>query len=186
MRFSRPDAGTDEPASDPLSREPESARISLHLRSEASIVVWGTPLSKSYRSLVRELEVISRHALMIDHRHHAFTAVGLDDAFACAEMIEVATLLGARKVAVAWFLSHGATGLLPPGVLADELGLDSMRFEQHYYDGDARDAVEADLSQARELGLGSDTSVTIRGLPYRRKLVAEDLIAACLEEATSR
>ncbi|NUP13493.1 MAG: hypothetical protein HOW73_46235 [Polyangiaceae bacterium] len=118
---------------------------------------------------------------MIQHRHHGFNAVGLDEGFMCAELIEVATLLGVRQAALAWFLQHGANGLLPPAALADELGIDSTTFERHYYDGDVRETVERDGTLARDLQLALPTEVTIRGERYVGKLVAERLVADCLD-----
>ncbi|NUP13475.1 MAG: hypothetical protein HOW73_46145 [Polyangiaceae bacterium] len=153
-----------------------------------SLVLWGSPLDKGYRSLVRELRVLAGGKIAIVHRHHAFEHVGADEAFECAEAVEVATLFRARHAALTWFFSHGILGLLPPHLMAEQWSLDAREFERAYFEGLGREAVERDLRAARRLGLIDDTSATIRGVPFTGKLTAEALIAACKkagEEATA-
>ncbi|NUP05289.1 MAG: hypothetical protein HOW73_04420 [Polyangiaceae bacterium] len=160
-----------------LAGKSQLARIALQ-RPCASIVLWGTPLLRRYRTLVREIEVLSKRPVVIQHRHHAFDTVGVDRAFECAEAVEIAAQLGKRTLAQQWFISHGEVGLVPPCVLASQIGVDPFDYQRRFFEGLGHTAVERDLQTAKRLGFDGPIVAVIDGRAFKGNVTAEELLDA--------
>jgi hypothetical protein len=141
------------------------------------VTIWGTPLEASYRSLYREIEVLSAsRRLLIRHRHHGFLGMDDDSARIVAEFVEIAGTCGRRHSMLRWFVSHGRDGILPPRILAAETGIDPETLERSYFDGICATAVETDLHEACRLGARGSLAVSVGAVELMNVSQPDDIV----------
>jgi hypothetical protein len=146
-------------------------------RPRADIVLWGSPLWTSYRRLVRDLRVYQDvYRLSLRHRHHGVRVEHGWGVFICAQLIEVAGMMGARVKALDLFVARGRSALTDTHRFARALDLDPDEFADLHDSGAARRAVERDLSDSSRLGLQPGLSIFVGGELHHDGLDADRIL----------